>query len=134
MLMSLSIAVTFVSGSSAEESDDDHGAERQPEAVDQIGEAGAHFFVVSAFRRTSAALIERSLELTTGEVLFLEADVVVDRRRRQLRAGVVALVGHHQIEHRPDPFDALEPARLEVLHPLVAPVEDVRGCDDELAP
>ena len=53
--------------------------------------------------------------------------------RRQLGAGAVALIGHHDVEDRPDAFDAFELARLEVLHPLVAPVEDVRRDDDELS-
>ena len=119
MLMSLSISVMFVRGSERQEPDDDNRAERQAEAEDQVARAaGAHL------RPPVSSCAAR-------EVLFLEADVVVDRRRGQLGAGLVALVGHHQIEHRPDAVDALELACVEVLHALVAPVEDVRGGDDE---
>src|SRR5687768_13972391 len=72
------------------------------------------------------------LELPAGEILFGQADVVIDLRGGQLGARAVPLVRHDHVEGGPDAFDLLELLHLEVLDALVAPVEDVRGGEDEL--
>ncbi len=116
--MSLSISVKLIFGAKHEEADDDDGAERVAEAEDEVGEPAAHRAPCSS--------------CAAAEVVLGQADVVADRGGRQLGAGLVALVGDHQVER---PSRCRRRARGGVTSKTLArssrAVEDVGVHDDE---